>query len=181
MKKPKIADLQKLADATVEERDHAILRLMLDLGLRRGEIAALDREDLKLGRHTILVDGQELKLPAPTLLALRAWNKRRGRKAGPLFKNYDPCIGTGNKSDTMRLSPRSVGRVVTRASYNAGLRFRVSPNTVRRGVLDSLLDAGRSVPEVLRFSRVGRPQTLRRLLSQPEAAYLPRKGTSRAR
>jgi integrase len=163
MKKPTPADLQKLADATVEERDHAILRLMLDLGLRRGEIAALDRADLQLGRRRLLVGGEALKLPNPTLVALRAWNKRRGRKAGPLFRNYDPCIGTGNKSDTMRLSPRSVGRVVTRASFNAGLRFRVSPNQVRRGILNSLLDAGRSVPEVLRFSRVGRLQTLRRL------------------
>ena len=162
MKKLTPADFEKLADATVDPRDHAILRLMLDLGLRRGELAALDRSDLRIGKRVVVVGGKSVRLPEKTRMALRAYARERGRKAGPLFRNYDPCIGTGNKSDTERLSPRSVGRVVDRASWAAGLRQH-SPNDVRRHAINAKLDAGREVPEVLRFSRVGRLQTLRRL------------------
>jgi integrase/recombinase XerC len=76
-------------------RDTSILRLLFDLGLRRGELIALDLEDLNFERSTIQVMGKgrsqktELSLAALTMTALSAWLKVRGQEPGPLFLNLD--------------------------------------------------------------------------------------------
>ena len=101
-------------------RDTAILRLLLDLGLRRGEVVALDREHLDLAAGTVSIMGkgrrerETLDLPAPTVNALAAWLAYRGDGEGPLFYGLDP----GHESD--RLTGAAVYQIVTR--YGAAPR-----------------------------------------------------------
>ena len=60
-------------------RDRAVIRLVLDLGLRRGDLARLDLEDIDREARTVWIRrrGRAQKecrlLPAPTLAALDAW------------------------------------------------------------------------------------------------------------
>ncbi|WP_052316108.1 tyrosine-type recombinase/integrase [Desulfomonile tiedjei] len=64
-------------------RDHAILLLLHDLGLRRNEVCSLDLQDVNLEHSTISVLGKgnaqktSLSLPKRTAEALRTWIKRK--------------------------------------------------------------------------------------------------------
>src|SRR5271157_4333706 len=100
-KGPGIDNFKKILSLTEDRgdkkgiRDTAILRLLFDLGLRRGEVVGLNLEDLDLERKTIQVMGKgrtqktELTLPVPTVAALAEWLKVRGQDPGPLFLNLD--------------------------------------------------------------------------------------------
>ena len=66
------------------KRDRAILRLLHDLALRRGEVTKLDLGDVNLQDRTISVLGkgriqkETLALPDPTKAALVEWLEERG-------------------------------------------------------------------------------------------------------
>lgn len=116
-------------------RDYTILRLLHDLALRRGEVAALNIEDLDSdsGHPTILVRGKGtrekvgLHLPERTLNALLAWICLRGTKPGPMFTNL-------HKSDMVRgsrLTPTSIYRIVQKIGKSAKLDRHVTPHGLR--------------------------------------------------
>lgn len=133
-------------------RDRALVRLLYDLGLRRGEVVALDLEDvdLKAGSVSILGKGrtekETLTLPDPTKAALESWVSVRGMKAGPLFLNCDRA-GKGS-----RLTGRSVARLLAALGDKVGLKVR--PHGLRHAAITEALDAtGGNVRAVQRFSR----------------------------
>lgn len=103
-------------------RELAIVRLLVDLGLRRGEVVGLDLADLDLDLGSIWVVGkgreekQKLGLPEPTQEVLRKWVRVRGVEPGPLFLNMDKA-GKGQ-----RLSGTSIYRLTRRLGRRAGLR-----------------------------------------------------------
>src|SRR5262249_34933789 len=76
-------------------RDRALLRLLFDLGLRRGEAVHLDVQalDLEAGTADVLGKGRtqkaRLTLPGPTREALAAWLAVRGTAPGPLLTSCD--------------------------------------------------------------------------------------------
>jgi integrase len=71
----------------------ALLRLLHDVGLRRGEVVRLDLEDVDLAGSRIFILGkarsqkEPVTLPEPTKAALMAWIEARGSEPGPLFVN----------------------------------------------------------------------------------------------
>ena len=75
-------------------RDVAIVRVLFDLALCRGEVASLDLAnlDVRAGRLSVMGKGRrELKhltVPPRTMKALKTWLKHRGRQPGPLFVNF---------------------------------------------------------------------------------------------
>jgi len=75
-------------------RDVAIIRVLFDLALRRGEVAALDLKDLDIRAGQLWVMGkgrrekEAITLPPRTIMALNAWLKFRGKEPGPLFINF---------------------------------------------------------------------------------------------
>ena len=103
-------------------RDRAMLRLLYDLGLRRGEVISLDLADVDLERCAVSVIGKGrsekelLTLPEPTCNALTAWTEARGSEPGPLFTNVDRA-GKGQ-----RLTGTSLYRIVRGYGEAAGLK-----------------------------------------------------------
>ena len=138
-------------------RDYALVRLLLDLGLRRGEAVALDLVDVDFkatketpaGTVTILGKGrtepERRTLADPTKAALEAWTLVRGTEPGPLFTNFDRA-GKGG-----RLTGRSVARVLAVLGDKVGLVVR--PHGLRHTAITALLDAGEPLQKVQRFSR----------------------------
>ena len=136
-------------------RDRAVLRLLYDLGLRRGEVAGLDVEDVDLDGGTLAVLGKgrtqktKLTLPGPTKEAIRQWLEARGMEPGPLFTNLDRA-GKG-----CRLTGTSLYRIVRRLGEKVGLRVR--PHGLRHTAITEackLAQAkGLGLEEVLDFSR----------------------------
>jgi integrase/recombinase XerC len=119
-------------------RDRVVVRLLYDLGLRRGEAVALDLGDVdfKAGTLTILGKGrterETLTLPEPTKKALQVWAGARGMMDGPLFVNFDRA-GKGS-----RLTGRSVARIIDNLGEAVGLKVR--PHGLRHAAITEALD-----------------------------------------
>lgn len=137
-------------------RDRAALRLLYDLGLRRGEVVALDLADVDMERRTVSVKGKGrsqrtlLSLPEPTLAALRAWIAVRGDAPGPLFTSFDRA-GKGDG----RLSGTSLYRIVCAIGVRSGVK--AAPHGLRHTAITEACKAAQSagigLEEVLDFSR----------------------------
>lgn len=134
------------------ERDVAILHLLHDLALRRGEVAGLDLSDLDLNKGIIAVKGkgrsekQLMTLPQPTVKALSAWLEVRGSAVGALFTNFDRA-GKGE-----RLTGSAIFYLVRRLGKKAGLVAR--PHGLRHAAITEALDlTGGDVRKVQKFSR----------------------------
>ncbi len=138
--------LEQRGDAKAS-RDRAILRLLHDLGLRRGEIVSLDlaHVDLAVGTLSVLGKGRTarvaLTLPDETKTALKAWLAARGAAPGPLFTNRDRARKGG------RLTGTSVYRLVRGLGLGR-------PHGVRHAAITEALDLmGGDLRKVGRFSR----------------------------
>ena len=134
------------------KRDRALLRLLYDLALRRGEVVSLDLEDVNLEAGTLAILGkgrteqETLSLPEKTKAALREWIGARGPGSGPLFVNFDRA-GKGE-----RLTGTSVYRIVQTLGKAAGIVAR--PHGLRHAAITEALDlTGGNVRAVQRFSR----------------------------
>jgi len=160
-----VRDLVELTRQRVDRkglRDQALLRVLWDLALRRGEVVALDLEDLDLQAGTLAVQGKgkweksRLTLPKPTRQALAAWVEARGREPGPLFCNLDRA-GKGSG----RLTGTSLYRLVKELGRRVGLETR--PHGGRHAAITHALDqTNGNVRTVQRFSRHADPRTLGR-------------------
>ena len=137
-------------------RDVAVLHLLYDLALRRGEVVALDVEDVDLEAAAVAVLGKGytqraiLTLSDPARRALSDWLRVRGTEPGPLFTSFDPAAkGTG------RLTGTSVYRLVRKLGDEAGIKVR--PHGLRHTSVTEackLAQAnGLPLEEVLDFSR----------------------------
>lgn len=148
-------------------RNLALLRLMHDLALRRGEAIALDLADVELdfgdaGRIAIVGKGQtereHLSLNDRTRDALRDWIQCRGTEPGPLFVRLDNARGDGPLE---RLTGDSVNRMVGRAAKTAGIERPVRAHGLRHQGITRALDlADGDVRRVKKFSRHAKYETL---------------------
>jgi integrase/recombinase XerC len=147
-------------DALPQDRDtlraRAILRLLYDLGLRRGEVVALDVSDYDRDRRTLQVLGKRrlektlLSLAVPTHATLDAWLAVRGDSPGPLFINFDR-----SKKGDSRLTSHSLYRIVRGTGEKAGIK--TAPHGLRHTAITEAIKAaqanGIGLEEVLDFSR----------------------------
>lgn len=148
------------------KRDLALLRLMHDLGLRRGEVAALDLADLDLAAGTVAVvakgkaEKSPLTLNPPAAAALADWVAARGDWPGPLFVRLDRAAGPGRPG---RLGPGNVARVSHALGRRAGVPRGTNPHGLRHQGITRALDLARGdVRKVRRFSRHAKLETLLR-------------------
>jgi site-specific recombinase XerD len=132
-------------------RDYAILVLLLRLGLRAAEVAALRLDDIDWRVGEVVVRGkgrteERLPLPSDVGAAIAAY-LRRGRPRRPerevFLRAHAPLRG---------LTPDGVGEVVRAASERAGLGSFGS-HRLRHTAGTQMLQAGASLPEVAQVLR----------------------------
>jgi integrase/recombinase XerC len=136
-------------------RDLAILRLLHDLGLRRGELVGLDLADVKQGGRTIAVVGKgesdpvSLTLPDETRAALAKWIERRGNVSGPLFTRRGKATVRAD-----RLTGTAVFLIVRDLGRKAGLSEDTRPHGLRHSAITCALEQNNgNIRDVARFSR----------------------------
>jgi integrase/recombinase XerC len=146
-------DRAKGAKESKAVRDVAILHLLYDLGLRRGEVVSLDLADLDLtaGTLTILGKGrtqkEALTLPSETKKALAEWLNIRGMDQGPLFINFDPA-----GSESRGLSGDGLYKIIRELGEKAGIKAR--PHGLRHSAITTALDLTKgNIRAVAKFSR----------------------------
>lgn len=141
-------------DGPATRRDLAIVRLLHDRALRRGELVALDLGDYDGAGRTVAVIGkgraqrERLGIGARTSAAIARWVEARGDRPGPLFVRLD----RGQAVRLARLTGESVRRIVAALARLAGLDG-VRPHGLRHQAITAALDAGRDIRDVAKFSR----------------------------
>jgi site-specific recombinase XerD len=147
---PKISDESGL-------RDKSILETLFSTGLRVSELVRLNRDQINLDRKEFGVRGKGDK-PRVVFLSDTAvhWLERylQARKDNfkPLFIRYSRGIDIKKDGERMRLTARSIQRIVEKYAKRCGLPIEVTPHTLRHSFATDLLIGGadlRSVQEML--------------------------------
>lgn len=160
-------ELARLLSAPVGEtlsalRDRAMLQILFSTGLRVSELCALDRDEIDLSGGELSVRGKGGKIRLVFLsdqakADIGEYLDKRVDADEALFIRI-PKSGTFNKSDELRLTPRSVQRTVRHYATLAGIvGKKVSPHTLRHSYATDLLRNGadiRSVQAMLGHSSV---------------------------
>jgi site-specific recombinase XerD len=155
-------DISKVAGL----RDRAILELLYSSGLRVSELVGLNRDHINLKRLEFMVRGKGQK-DRPVFISPEAaeWVQKyvdaREDKSPALFARIGGHKTADTSGDYLRLTPRSVQRMVARYALLAGITKHVSPHTLRHSFATDLLMNGadlRSVQAMLGHSNIATTQ-----------------------
>jgi integrase/recombinase XerD len=133
-------------------RDVAILLLLVRLGLRAGEVAALRLDDIDWRAGEVVVQGkghrvERLPLPDDVGAAMAGY-LRDGRPATPAGR----AVFIRVKAPHVALAAAGVSQVVATAGARAGL-VGVHAHQLRHTAATALVAAGASLPEVSQVLR----------------------------
>jgi len=143
-------------------RDKAILQTLFSTGLRVSELTALDIEDINLERGEFMVRGKGDKerivfLSDAAKDTISDYLKLRKDDSSPLFTHVGGLKDDEEKGEYMRLTPRSVQRIIKKYAKLAGIVKDVTPHVMRHSFATDLLINGadlRSVQEMLGHSSI---------------------------
>jgi len=155
---PELRRLLRSIEATGNRRDRAIVALMAFAGLRVGEVAALEVQDVTLTARTGVVRVRRGKgdversvaLPAEARAALGAWHSERSDAGAPLF------AGPTGAALTVRALHRAV------ASQGARAGLSVTPHVLRHTFVTRLVRRGVDLPLVAELAGHRSLETTRR-------------------
>lgn len=147
-------DLRRLLDApkgdSVKElRNKAILELFFSTGLRLSELCSLSR-DIDLSRDEISVRGKGEKVRVVFLSnnakdAIGAYLKKRTDIDDALFVSGS---NRAHEDGSLRLTPRSIERMVKFYATKAGIMDKVTPHVLRHSFATDLLYNGADIRSV---------------------------------
>lgn len=152
-------------DAVKAARDVALIRLMFDLGLRRGEVAGLDLSDIDAAGRRLWIMGkgrtqkESRTLPEPTLVALNDWLAVRSSVvAGNVAAVF---VALSGPEHGQRISGRGLYHVIASLGRNVGIKTR--PHGLRHASITAALDANNGdVRAVQQHARHSKPETTMR-------------------
>lgn len=163
--------LQRLLDApdVLDKsglRDKALLETLFSTGLRVSELASLNRDTVNLDRKEFSVVGKGSKeriifLSESAAKWLEQYIKGRKDTFKPLFIRYQGRVDLDEGGENMRLTPRSIQRIVEKYVKGVGLAVKATPHTLRHSFATDLLINGadiRSVQEMLGHSNIATTQ-----------------------
>lgn len=147
-------------------RDKAILEVLFSTGLRVSELTKLNRQQINLERREFGVVGKGGHARVVFLSSTSAdWLKRylatREDNWRPVFIHYSGRTDESQEGEKMRLTCRSVERLVEKYGQKARLPFRLHPHHLRHSFATDLLINGadiRSVQEMLGHKNIATTQ-----------------------
>lgn len=144
-------------------RDRAILELLFSTGLRISELTGLSVDDVDLTRDEFSVRGKGDKVRVVFLsdqakAAIKKYLKERQDMSDALFVQYGK--NAKNAAD-LRLTPRTVQRLLKTYAAKAGITRKVTPHVIRHSFATDLLSNGadlRSVQALLGHANIATTQ-----------------------
>jgi len=143
-------------------RDKAILEMLFAAGLRVSEIAGLNREHFQIKKNEFTVEGKGNKrrivfLSSSAQKAIYAYLQKRRDTDPALFIRHHGA----RKTDSLRISVRTIQRIVKKHALRAGITKDIHPHTLRHSFATDLLRNGadiRAVQALLGHSSIGTTQ-----------------------
>lgn len=155
-------------DTTTEEgiRDRAIMELLFSTGLRVSELVSLNHEQLNLDRREFGIIGKGRRsrivfISESAASWIQKYLNERKDKYKPLFIRYSGAISEENGGEKMRLTARSVERIVKKYVRSTRLPVDATVHTLRHSFATDLLTNGadiRSVQEMLGHKNIATTQ-----------------------
>lgn len=147
-------------------RDKAILELLFSTGLRVSELVRLNRDEIDFKRREFGVIGKGNRprvvfLSNRCLIWLKRYLEKRTDDWKPLFIRLNGQINESNQGERMRLSVRSIQRLVAKYCRKAKLGIKITPHGLRHSFATDLLAHGadlRSVQEMLGHKNISTTQ-----------------------
>lgn len=155
-------------DATKKDgmRDRAILETLFSTGLRVSELAHLNRDTINLERKEFGIIGKGGKervvfVSNSAASWLEKYLEIRKDTFKPLFIRFQGKVDLADNGEAMRLTPRSIERIVEKYVKKLGFSVKATPHTLRHSFATDLLINGadiRSVQEMLGHSNISTTQ-----------------------
>lgn len=151
----------KRGDELASLRDTALLHMLFSTGMRVSELCSMDRHKIDTVRGEMTIRGKGGKLRLVFLSdgakdALNNYLNKRSDVDESLFARI-PRVGS-TSTETLRLTPRSIQRIVKKYATKAGIMGKnISPHSLRHSMATDLLRNGadiRSVQAMLGHSSV---------------------------
>jgi len=166
--KSQIDRLVTACDTSKEEgiRDRAIMELLFSTGLRVSELVGLNRDQINFERREFGVIGKGGKSRLVFISDHAAdwvgrYLKERKENYKPLFIRYSGRIIEENNGEKMRLTARSVERIVKKYVRSARIPIDATVHTLRHSFATDLLMNGadiRSIQEMLGHKNIATTQ-----------------------
>ncbi|MBI2054670.1 MAG: tyrosine-type recombinase/integrase [Candidatus Sungbacteria bacterium] len=140
-------------------RDRAILELFFSTGLRLSELTNLNRDsvNLKKGEFSVRGKGDKIRIVFLSDTARDALKKYLDARKDTDEAMFARDVKDPSKHDELRLTPRSVERMVKFYAAKAGITKKVTPHQLRHSFATDLLRNGadiRSVQALLGHSHI---------------------------
>lgn len=153
--------MERLLKTPENARDKAILELLFSTGLRVSELIQLNRDQVNLERKEFGVVGKGGR-PRVVFLSDSAayWLEKYLEER----KDSDPALfirRSGKKEAPLRLTARSVQRLVEKYVKKARLPVKITPHGIRHSFATDLLNAGadlRAIQEMLGHKNISTTQ-----------------------
>lgn len=158
-------------------RDRALIHTLYGTGMRRAEVAALNRRDVDDGwsdRAIITGKGNKERVvffDEPSLEAIRTYLKERADSYAPLYIRHDRARGAPRAGGAnYRLSTQSIFAMVK--EYGRAVGVDVSPHDFRHTKATTLLNAGAKLSEVQDLLGHASPETTKKIYAHYELSHL---------
>lgn len=152
-------------------RDKAMLELLFSTGLRVSELCSLPRDiNLRLDELSVRGKGEKVRvvfISDDARNAVQKWLDKRDDMDDALFINLkDSKEGKGNQKlaknkDSLRITSRSIERIIKQYAINSGISKKVTPHVIRHSFATDLLRNGadlRSVQMLLGHANINTTQ-----------------------
>ncbi len=128
-------------------RDKAILELFFSTGLRVSELCSLDRDtDLRSGEISVRGKGGKIRVvfvSGSAAIAVKKYLEHRVDIDEAMFVDHSPRAHARMvKEESIRLTPRSVERIVEKYATLAGIAKKCTPHVIRHSFATDLLYNG---------------------------------------
>lgn len=153
--------IERLLNMPENHRDKAILEVLFSTGLRVSELTKLDRDQINFERREFGVIGKGRRarvvfLSESAVMWVQKYLDERKDDDKALFVRT-----SGKKTETLRLTPRSVQRLVEKYVKRARLPIKITPHGLRHSFATDLLSGGadlRAIQEMLGHKNVSTTQ-----------------------